>query len=114
MTNMPLGAKIRAIIKRPDERYGHVTNISNTLENLQKTVDGPIETIPVGGGAICIVNEEGKIRGLQRNFYLGVFPFGDKIVGTAIIVGVDGEEFGDCPLDFKDWKNLLKRWGNES
>lgn len=29
------GDKIKVIIKRPDEQYGHVTNISNTLENLQ-------------------------------------------------------------------------------
>ena len=38
-------AKIRAIIKRPDEKYGHVTNISPTLENLQKTVGGYIEPV---------------------------------------------------------------------
>ena len=25
--------KIKAIIKRPDEQYGHVTNISDTLKN---------------------------------------------------------------------------------
>lgn len=28
--------KIRAIVKRPDEKYGHVCNISATLKNLQK------------------------------------------------------------------------------
>lgn len=27
-------SKIKAIIKRPDEEYGHIANISNTLENL--------------------------------------------------------------------------------
>lgn len=37
-------AKIRVIIKRPDEKIGHVCNISHTLENLQKTVEGYIKT----------------------------------------------------------------------
>ena len=106
-------AKIRAIIKRPDEKYGHVTNISPSLKNLQRIVDGPIETVPVGGGAICICNEEGKIRGMEKNFFLGLPPYGDVIVGEVAIVGTDGEDFGDCPLDFQVWKALLKKWGNE-
>ena len=41
-------AKIRAIVKRPDEKYCHVANISNTLKNLQRTVEGPIETVSIG------------------------------------------------------------------
>ena len=36
-------AKIKVIIKRPDEKAGHVTNISASLKNLQK-----IETVVVG------------------------------------------------------------------
>lgn len=106
----PAGAKIRAIIKRPDEKYGHVTNISCTLKNLQKTVEGPIETVPLVGGNVLIVNEEGKLRGLERNFIMGLPPFHDIIVGTAILVGTDGEEFSDCTLDFDTWKFMLDRW----
>ena len=41
-------AKIKVIIKRPDEKAGHVTNISASLKNLQKTVEGNIETVVVG------------------------------------------------------------------
>lgn len=104
--------RIKVIIKRPDEEYGHVTHISDTLANLQRTVGGPIETVSVGGGAICICNEEGKLRGLQRNFWIGVEPFADIIVGTAIIVGTSGTEFGDCQISFDVWKKLLKGWGN--
>lgn len=46
-------AKIRAIIKRPDEEYGHVTHISATLENLQKTVGGYIETVGLTESDVC-------------------------------------------------------------
>lgn len=113
-THKPSGAKIRAIIKRPDEKYGHVTNISPTLRNLQNTVGGYIETVPITRNAVCIVNEEGKIWNLPKNFILGTPPFHDVIVGTAIIVGTDDEDenFVDCPLDFKTWKEALIKWGN--
>lgn len=105
-------AKIRAIVKRPDEQYGHVTNISNTLRNLQRIVEGPIEVVRITERAVCICNEEGKLRNLQRNFYLGERPFGDLIVGECAIVGVEDDEFVDLDMDFQVWKSLLKRWGN--
>lgn len=103
-------AKIRVIIKRSDEKYGHVTYMSNTLGAFQKAVGGPIETVRITDDAICIVNEEGKLRNLELNFYMGELPFMEPIVGTAVIVGTDGEEFSDCPLDFKIWKRLMDNW----
>lgn len=103
-------SKIRVIVKRPDEKYGHVTHMSNTLRAFQNAVDGPIETIKITDGAVCIVNEEGKLRGLERNFYMGRLPFGDLIVGTVVIVGIDGEEFCDCPIDFYSWKRVMDSW----
>ena len=105
--------KIKAIIKRPDEEYGHIANISNTLENLQKIVGGKIETLYLGHGLILIVNEEGKLLGLEPNFRLEHGAFADVIVGTAIVVGQKDEDFGDCPIVFEAWKILLKLWGNE-
>lgn len=106
--------KVRCIIKRPDERYGHVTNISTSLKNLQRIVEGPIEVVSIGAGAVVICNEEGKLRGLQRNFKIGygVLPFCDVIVGEAIVIGVDGEEFCDVPISFSVWKRLIEQWGN--
>ena len=105
-------SKIKAIIKRPDEKYGHMTNISPTLENLQKTVGGKIETLYLGRGTILIVNEEGKLQGLEPSFRIGHGAFVDLIVGTAILVGQNGEDFGDVPITFQTWKSLLKEWGN--
>lgn len=53
-------AKIKVIIKRPDEKAGHVTNISASLKNLQKTVEGNIETVTVvlDPKVIMICNED--------------------------------------------------------
>ena len=107
--------KMRVIIKRPDEQYGHVTNISNTLENMQRTVEGYIETVTIGESAdgkpiVLVCNEEGKLKGLPHNFYL----WNDEIVGTVFLCSVDGENLSDLPLTFglAEWKKLLNemRW----
>lgn len=101
-------AKIKVIIKRPDEQYGHVTHISNTLKNLQNTVDGYIETVPVIKGVLLICNEEGKLRDLKPNMWL----YGDLIRGTVIICGVDGEDFADVPISLSIWKGIVDRMEN--
>lgn len=105
-------SKMRCIIKRPDEQFGHVTNISVTLKNLQNTVGGMIEVVPLTDNAVIICNEEGKINGLQPNFLMGFPPLQDCVVGNVIVIGLDGEEFTDLDMTFGQWKAILKEWGN--
>ena len=107
-------AKIKVIIKRPDEKAGHVTNISASLKNLQKTVEGNIETVTVvlDPKVIMICNEEGKILGLEKNFCMGTPPFHDVIVGTVILCGVNEEWLADVPIDFKMWKFVIDNWNS--
>lgn len=81
-----------AIIKRPGQPAFR-REISNTLEALQALVDGYIEAVNLPGGIVMIVNEEGKILHLPINFHLNY----DLIHGTAVFVGVDGEDF--CSLN---------------
>ena len=103
--------KIKAIIKRPDEAYGHVTWISNTLENFQRNVGGYIEPIALTKNLVIICNEEGKIKNLDDNFYIGS-RIKDMIKGDVIVCGVNGEEFSDVPIDLTSWKRMLTQWGN--
>ncbi len=106
--------KIKVIIKRPDEKIGHVTNISDKLHNLQNTVGGNIEVVTTAvSGVLIICNEEGKIKGLERNFRYGI-TFPDVIRGTVIICGYDGEEFADVPITRQQWKKMLEMWGNDT
>ena len=106
--------KIKVIIKRPDEKVGHVTYISNTLENLQKSVGGYIEAVPLGArDAIIIFDEDGKNKPYETNFLMGTF-LQDRVVGTVVICGTEGEEFGDVPITLKEWKLILKMWGNKT
>ena len=103
-------AKIKAIIKRPDEKYGHMTNISNTLENLQRTVDGYIEAVTYmgtvttqSGSFVVICNEEGRIRNLPFNCWIG----GNCFHGTIIVVEAKVDEFTDLTMSMQNWKKLI-------
>lgn len=100
-----MAGKVKVIIKRPDEKYGHVTNISITLENLQRTVEGHIETVPAINGAIILCNEEGKLKGLEPNMRYSH----DWLVGTIIVIGSDGEEFADIPISLAQWKAFVDK-----
>ena len=108
--------KIRVIIKRPDEEYGHEEVINNTLERLQIIVKGYIECVGIVGqtlsvdgdcvlpGLAIICNEEGRLMDLPHNCV------GDGIdfCGTIIAVGTKGDEFADIPISFEDWKGWVK------
>lgn len=100
--------KIKAIIKRPDEEFGHMTYISDSLENLQRIVGGYLEMLAIDEENVLIVNEEGKLMNLEKNFKIP----GDMIVGEVIITGYKDGELTDVTVDMKTWKEWLKRWGN--
>ena len=63
--------------------------VKNELEALQETVGGYIQTLKFADGVVLICNEEGKLLKLEPNthFY--------TINGDFLLVGVNGEEFGD-------------------
>jgi hypothetical protein len=111
-----MSKKIKCIVKRPDEQFGHMTWISDSLENLQKTVGGYIETVTLDNGVVLICNEEARLRDMPYNFTLrrmwGVVTIQNAIFGTVIACGADGDEFADIPIDFNEWKALLCEWGN--
>lgn len=97
-----MNSKIKVIVKRPDEKYGHVTNISATLANLQKTVGGYIETLTLPGFTI-ICNEEGIPLGLEKNCMVYGFTF----FGTIIVVGTNDDDFDDVAIPFEYWKTII-------
>lgn len=100
-----MSEKIKVIIKRPEEKVGHIEEINNTLERFQIIVRGYIQSVPLTTKSVIICNEEGKIDGLAPNFMFGDI---DMICGTVIVCGVDGEEFTDVPFDLDYWKACLE------
>lgn len=89
--------KIKVVIKNPGTKP-YTTWISDTLENLQKTVEGPIETVTVARGVVIICNEEGRIKGLPYNCKAAGVDF----AGTIIFAGIEGDEFANLPCKVAD------------
>lgn len=94
--------KIFVWLKHPGDPPRHVW-ISDTLEALQRNVDGYIETFTLSDDLVVICNEEGRIMGLPHNCEVSGVDF----CGTIIFAGIQGEEFADCPLDTKEMKRLF-------
>ena len=95
------GDKIRVLAKRTDSGW-YVTNVSNSLENLQRFVGGYIETVTIARDLVIICNEEGRIKGLPYNCAICGIDF----VGDILVAGVDADEFCDVPCTLKDWKEI--------
>lgn len=96
--------KIKVIIKRPGEKP-YTTWISDRLENLQKTVEGYIETVTVCTDLVIICNEEGRIRNLPYNCTI----LGADFFGTILLAGINGEEFGNVPDGAWKFLNPIER-----
>lgn len=79
-----------------------IIDVKNKLRALQLQVGGYIETVPLSEDSVMIVDEDGMLKQYQHND-LASYISGVHIYGTALIVGVDGEEFTDCPEQFFVW-----------
>lgn len=101
--------------------------IKNTLKALQGYVGGTIQVVSLTKGLFVICNDDGKIlklpvnRAITDNGYVY-----DVVVGNALVVRVDGEEFAsiseeDIPLIEKHFPpvrlisaNVVKLLSDES
>ena len=99
----PVSAKISVIIKQPG-RVPYKTAIPPTLQNLQATVGGYIETVTIAEDCAIICNEEGRLIGMPYNCNVAGIDF----VGPIVFVGVDGEEFSDLTISFGDFKRMFR------
>lgn len=83
-----------ALVKEPRKK-AELRNIGNDLKTLQELVGGRIECVALRDGGILICDEEGLVKG---NVPFNMRVEGRMIFGTFVIVGQDGETFGDVPL----------------
>ena len=83
-------------------------DIDNTLETLQKEVEGYIECLTLVPQKVAmIVNEEGRLCGMAPNLVASAVA-GVSIVGPAVVVGIDDEDFCDIPEEYA--RRIKLRW----
>lgn len=85
---------MRILFKPAGQAFREII-IPNDLRTLQELVGGGnIETFTFAEDACLICNENGRGLGLEENCtFLGM-----DFVGPILIVGIQGEEFTDCPM----------------
>ena len=85
---------MKILYKTPGDKGFRELVVPNQLRVLQDLVGGYIETVTIAEDAAIICNEDGRIIQQEYNCeFCGV-----NFVGPILIVGIDGEEFCDCPL----------------
>lgn len=99
---------MRVIVKEPG-RPPVDKDISNALKPFQEAVGGYIESFTIAKDLVVLCDEEGWLKMKKPNCKI----FGNLFVGTIIFVGVDGEEFTDCPITAEElnsppWDGLLE------
>lgn len=77
--------------------------VENTLEALQKEVEGKIEAVTVSTDLAILCNEEGIWLMMKPNRVI----MGHHFVGPVLFVGVDGEKF--CALSEEAMEFVEKR-----
>lgn len=96
-------------VKNPGESVKSMMVLNIELKFLQALVGGFIETFQTPElreqNIIAIINEEGKLHGMPVNFWVK----GDMIVGPAVFVSADEDDFGS--LNYEQVKYLESQLG---
>ncbi len=99
--------KIKVLVKEP-YKEPYVKVIEKDLENYQEIVGGLIECVemPNVKGVDLYVNEEGKLQGLQGNFWLPEYE--DCVVGTCYMVGYNANTGDNVSITEQQISNCKK------
>jgi hypothetical protein len=85
---------MKVVYKAPGDAP-EIRDIPNTLQELQETVGGYIETVTIATDAVIICNEEGRLLGLPHNCrFCGI-----DLCGPILIAGYSGDEFTSLPSE---------------
>lgn len=81
---------MRVLVRERINQPLQLKEIEGSLEEIQEIIGGNMEIVPMTQGLLCIYNEEGKMKGLGKNFF---HDYAGWILGTVIFVSDGGDEF---------------------
>ena len=87
-----------AVVTKMPQAKPVIRVIENELYAFQKFVRGYIQAVPASNGKVVICNEEGRINGMEYNCTFE----GIDYYGPILVCGADGENFADCPKEFRE------------
>lgn len=96
--------KIR-IIKKAVGEVPVIMEIANELVAYNQIVGGYIECVYLNNNIILVVNEEGKLDGLKKNFYMSSLQ--DMIVGDVFFTTAKREDFVNLN---ENQINIIMKW----
>ena len=76
-----------------------ITDVENTVKDLQKAVDGKLESISLRDGGVMICDRDALPKDKPYNNLASLIA-GTGVYGDALIVGTDGKGFCDVPEPF--------------
>ena len=95
------------VLKIEPGKMPYEKEMVNDLEGIQAEVDGMFECVYLDNNCIAVVNEEGKLNGMELNRRIGndiiagpFFICGDSDVGEFI--SLSDEQLDTCSCEFKD------------
>lgn len=91
------------VIKKVVGEEPEVVEIEDTLKSYQSIVGGYIECVRFTKDITIVCNDEGKLIGLEPNFYM--MSIDEVICGDVVFVGVIGCDF--CSLNDKQIAKIL-------
>lgn len=95
--------EIKVVIKKVGENPV-ISTIKNELSVFQEIVGGYIETFFITEDIVLVLNEEGKLQGLDLNFEIPLINgYKEQIVGNVVIVSHKDCEFtslNDTQIEF--------------
>lgn len=103
---------IRVMVLKAGVEEGRIVEkFPNTLEALQEAVGGYIEIVRVTDSITILCNENGKLIGLNHNFYTyRNDKLEDSIAGDVVIIGTEDDEFAS--LTDEEIEEIQKRFLN--
>jgi len=87
---------ITVSIKQPGEP-ATLAMIPNELQALQDIVQGHIDIIRIDSERVIVINEGGRLNGMQYNCDVAVGGYLTPIYGPIIMCGVNGEGLASLP-----------------
>jgi len=81
---------MKILFREPVNQPLQLREVDDNYRELQKLIGGYFQAIDIGQGVTCLLDEEGRIKGLDNNFFHDKYGW---ILGNVVFCSTGGEEY---------------------